>query len=165
MNDLTHDLDQALDQVLGTTAEGWLGEGPMLLSGRLAYYAGCATMWSYRHMADSTRSCLAKTAAVAIAWTTDVTGTDLDDVTDRVRDEYDIAYLKHAGNTPLNPAMPDMHRAAILLEEVGEVARALTPDAHTPVGHAGNLADELIQTATMAAAWLQHEINKQETRS
>lgn len=33
------------------------------------------------------------------------------------------------------------------------VARALTPDADTPVGHASPLRDELIQVAAMALAW------------
>ena len=49
--------------------------------------------------------------------------------------------------------MSDTHRAAILIEEVGEVARALTPDATTPTGHAGDLRAELVQVATMALAW------------
>mgnify|MGYP000893714043 CR=1 FL=1 len=67
--------------------------------------------------------------------------------------EYDRAAAKHHGITPYHPAMSDTHRAAILVEEVGEVARALTPDATAPTGHAGDLRAELVQVATMALAW------------
>lgn len=76
-----------------------------------------------------------------------------------IRSEYDRANTEHNGNTPLNPAMSDEQRAAILMEELGEVARCLTPDAHTETGHAGDLYTELIQAATMAAAWSQHITN------
>lgn len=75
------------------------------------------------------------------------------------RAEFDRAYAKHQGLTPLHPSMSDDDRAAILLEEVGEVARACTPDARTEVGHAGDLAAELIQVATMALTWAQAIIN------
>lgn len=67
--------------------------------------------------------------------------------------EYDRAAAKHHGITPYHPGMSDVHRAAILIEEVGEVARALTPDAASPTGHAGDLRAELVQVATMALAW------------
>ena len=69
------------------------------------------------------------------------------------RVEYDRAAAKHAVTTPYHPSMSDVHRAAILIEEVGEVARALTPDAAAPTGHAGDLRAELVQVATMALAW------------
>lgn len=68
-------------------------------------------------------------------------------------DEYDRAAAKHHDITPYHPSMSDTHRAAILIEEVGEVARALTPDAAAPTGHAGDLRAELVQVATMALAW------------
>ena len=99
---------------------------------------------------------LAYTARLAVLWAQDVRGdaaTELD-VWEEVRAELDRAHRKHDGMTPLHPDMRDMDRAVILLEEVGEVARALTPDAHTSTGHAGDLADELIQVAAMATAWL-----------
>lgn len=67
--------------------------------------------------------------------------------------EYDRAAAKHDGITPYHQGMTDVHRAAILIEEVGEVARALTPDAAAPTGHAGDLRAELVQVATMALAW------------
>ena len=67
--------------------------------------------------------------------------------------EYDRAAAKRHGITPYHPAMSDTHRAAILIEEVGEVARALTPDATAPTGHAGDLRAELVRAATMALAW------------
>ena len=78
-----------------------------------------------------------------------------------VRAEFDRAYAKHRGLTPLHSSMSDDDRAAILLEEVGEVARACTPDARTEVGHAGDLAAELVQVATMALTWAQAIINAQ----
>lgn len=73
---------------------------------------------------------------------------------ERVREEYRRAYAKHGGMTPYNPEMSDDHRAAILIEEVGEVARACTPDASSPTGHGGDLMDEIVQVATMAVVWL-----------
>ena len=66
--------------------------------------------------------------------------------------EYQRAYDKH-GRTPFNPEVAEQMKFVILAEEVGEVARALTPDANTPVGHANPLREELVQVATMALAW------------
>lgn len=62
--------------------------------------------------------------------------------------EYQRAYDKHHGRTPFNPEVTEQMKFVILAEEVGEVARALTP-----VGHANPLRDELIQVAAMALAW------------
>ena len=67
--------------------------------------------------------------------------------------EYDRAATNPHGITPDRPAMSDTHRAAILIEAVGEVARALTPAATAPTGHAGDLRAKLVRVATMALAW------------
>jgi hypothetical protein len=57
---------------------------------------------------------------------------------------------KHGlAQTPLNPAMPDLRRLAILVEEIGEVGECLTYD--NPKGR--DLKHELVQVATMALAW------------
>ncbi|WP_136314440.1 hypothetical protein [Actinomyces procaprae] len=103
--------------------------------------------WRYPHH-------LAELARWTVAWAVDASGLAEDEIWRRVRVEYDRAHRKHAGMTPFHPDMSDDARAAILSEEVGEVARALTPDADTPTGHGGDLVDELVQTATMATAWL-----------
>jgi len=79
--------------------------------------------------------------------------------------EYQRAYDKHHGLTPFNPEVTEQMKFVILAEEVGEVARALTPDADTPVGHAGNLRDELIQVAAMALAWCARIIVDTERRN
>lgn len=110
---------------------------------------------------------MAMTATVAAAWAADLDlagrrPTVIDaDYTGRREEilifdcaaEYDRAAAKHHGITPYHQGMSDTHRAAILIEEVGEVARALTPDAAAPTGHAGDLRAELVQVATMALAW------------
>lgn len=75
-------------------------------------------------------------------------------VLDKVRSEYLRAYRKHEGNTPFNPEMSDDDRTFILFEEIGEVARALTPDADTEVGHGGDVVEEAVQVTTMLVAWL-----------
>ena len=53
--------------------------------------------------------------------------------------------------TPLSQRMNAAEKLVILVEEVGEVARALTYDE----GDLQRLHDELIQVATMSAAWAQ----------
>lgn len=128
--------------------------------GSLARHAGAVAQGGAR-AAD-----MAMTATIAAAWAADLdlagrpATTDADQLVRReeilIYDcpiEYDRAAAKHAGITPYHPAMSDVHRAAILIEEVGEVARALTPDAAAPTGHAGDLRAELVQVATMALAW------------
>lgn len=63
-----------------------------------------------------------------------------------------LAIAKHGWTqTPVNPAMPDSLKLIILVEEVGEVARAMTYDEYDLV----KLRAELIQVAAMAAAWAQ----------
>lgn len=62
------------------------------------------------------------------------------------------AVTKHGQNTPLNPGMLNGERLAILVEEVGEVAKCLTYDHNTDVD---NLVTELLQVAAMACAWVE----------
>lgn len=127
----------------------------------LARYAGDVARGGARPMD------MAMAATVAAAWAADLDlagrrPTVIDaDYTGRREEilifdcpiEYDRAAAKHHGITPYHQGMTDVHRAAILIEEVGEVARALTPDATAPTGHAGDLRAELVQVATMALAW------------
>lgn len=60
------------------------------------------------------------------------------------------AFYKHGyRHTPASRGLDDWRKLAILVEEVGEVAKALTYDQDP-----ANLRTELIQTATMALLWL-----------
>jgi len=62
------------------------------------------------------------------------------------------AVAKHGrARTPLNRDMPGTEKLIVLVEEVGEVARAMSYDHYDP----DNLVRELIQTAAMALAWAQ----------
>lgn len=66
-----------------------------------------------------------------------------------IDEEFSHAHWKHEGLTPRSWRVDDAGSLVVLVEEVGEVARALTYDE----GDRDNLARELIQVATMAAAW------------
>lgn len=69
-----------------------------------------------------------------------------------IRDEMYSAIGKHGFHkTPLSWELSDEKKLVILVEEVGEVARAMTYDEGSEV----KLYKELIQVATMAAAWAQ----------
>lgn len=57
-----------------------------------------------------------------------------------------------ADKAMMNPALPDGKRLAILIEEVGEVAKALNEDMS-----ADELIKELDQVAAMALSWRQVE--------
>ena len=83
----------------------------------------------------------------------DLLGWEHASIVPAIEAEYRRAYAKRQGLTPYSPRLTDDMREAILLEEVGEVARAFTPDAHTSTGHGVLLVEELIQVMTMAAAW------------
>ena len=165
MSNHTHDLENALYDITGYDRTSRPDIPEIRRLGSLAYNAGDALDATSYGAGATVRHSLIQVALGAARWYQDITGASMRCVLDAVRAEYDRAHTKHDGNTPANPAMSDHDRAAILLEEVGEVARALTPDAHTPVGHAGELTSELIQTATMAAAWLQHLINQEEAKA
>lgn len=154
-----HTLDHAIEASRNIPGTFTLLEGKADRLGLLAALAGDAVSLACTDPTPCAHD-LAFTAKVAMSWAD--TLADGEPTADAVRHEYSRAHAKHHGHTPYNPAMSDDDRAAILIEEVGEVARALTPDAHTAVGHAGNLRDELIQTATMALAWLARVLDDQE---
>ncbi|MBL7619176.1 hypothetical protein I7331_08000 [Frankia sp. AgB1.8] len=60
------------------------------------------------------------------------------------------AYRKHGERSILNPAMPDAVRLPVLVEEVGEVAKAMLENADP-----ADLRAELIQVAAIALTWLE----------
>lgn len=63
--------------------------------------------------------------------------------------EFDRAIAKHGwAQTPLNPDMSDTEAFIILVEEIGEVATAMTYDR----GNKDDLKKELLQVAAMAYA-------------
>lgn len=66
-----------------------------------------------------------------------------------IEEEFQRAHEKHDGWTPAHHMMEVGQKLAILMEEVGEVARAVTYDE----GDKENLKKELVQVATMALAW------------
>lgn len=67
-----------------------------------------------------------------------------------LRDEIDRAVEKHTWEqTPLNPKMFKEAKLVILVEEVGEVATAMTYDRGSPK----DLKKELLQVAAMAYSW------------
>lgn len=67
-----------------------------------------------------------------------------------IRREATRAIMKHGWEqTPLNPLMTDAEKLIILVEEVGEVARAMTYDEGSNEG----LREEALQVATMAFLW------------
>lgn len=60
------------------------------------------------------------------------------------------AHEKHGPESMISPDVDPGMRLAILVEEVGEVARALTYDE----ADLANLREELVQVAAMATSWL-----------
>ena len=69
---------------------------------------------------------------------------------DQVANELTSAVKKHGfAQTPMNPEMYYEAKLVILVEEIGEVARAITYDEHDDK----KLKEELIQVAAMALAW------------
>lgn len=67
-----------------------------------------------------------------------------------VLDEIRSAVRKHGyARTPLSTDMGDASKLIVLVEEVGEIARAITYDN----ADYENLKAELVQVATMALAW------------
>jgi len=71
------------------------------------------------------------------------------DILGLIAAEFDRAYAKHDGRTPRSHSVGDQESLVVLVEEVGEVARAMTYDE----GDQEQLAAELIQVAAMSAAW------------
>lgn len=66
------------------------------------------------------------------------------------------AHLRHRQQSMLGPHRTNGDRLAILVEEVGEVARELTYDHGGPHGRRAELVKELIQVAAMAASWVEY---------
>jgi len=81
------------------------------------------------------------------------TGLPLQDATvSAVQAEMLHAVAKHGHDmTVLSPTMLDTTKLVVLVEEVGEVARAMTYDN----GDRGQLVRELLQVAAVAAGWAQ----------
>lgn len=76
----------------------------------------------------------------------------LDDITISAVQAAMIAAIdKHGQRTPLNPHILNPDKLVVLVEEVGEVARACTYDE----GDHDALIKELVQTAAMALSWAQ----------
>jgi NTP pyrophosphatase (non-canonical NTP hydrolase) len=79
----------------------------------------------------------------------------LSDLTlEAVRAESVRAHLKHKdkGGSIFDPNMPILTKLAALVEEVGEVGRALTYDGNEGKDH---LVKELIQVANVALTWVE----------
>lgn len=77
-------------------------------------------------------------------------------ILDAINNEFIRGFNKHNGRTPRSHAVTDEQALVILVEEVGEVARAMTYDE----ADIDNLADELVQVAAMAAAWADRLMNR-----
>lgn len=94
---------------------------------------------------------LRQASAVAVSISREVHGA--------VDAEMSKAVAKHGGmQTPAGGALSDNECLVILVEEIGEVARAMTYDEGDP----GNLDKEILQVGTMALAWLQGRRLKRE---
>lgn len=68
-------------------------------------------------------------------------------------DEYLRAAEKHPGMTLECDGHTDASRLFALVEEIGEVAAALTYDNDVETGHNAQLGDEAIQVVALALAW------------
>ena len=80
--------------------------------------------------------------------------TDLADVYEEIRGERARAHAKHGAMSMESTPEMDLNRLAILLEEVGEVAKEFNEarNHNVPVDKVA-LRKELIQVAAMATAW------------
>jgi NTP pyrophosphatase (non-canonical NTP hydrolase) len=72
-----------------------------------------------------------------------------DGLADRVTEEMMSAFEEHKDHTPYNRTMIPDKKLTILVEEVGEVARAITYDE----GSKAKLMEELIDVIAMAGMW------------
>jgi hypothetical protein len=129
---MTHPLDLALDQVVPR-----VNMAPDLAT--LALWVGDACC-------RPSAGVLLEVVDRCAGWMANL---DIADPKEAMREEYDLACLKHAGMTLDAEGPTDEQRVAALVEELGEVARALTYDKD----HAGDLTTELTQLAALAAAW------------
>jgi len=168
---LENDLDKALaqiEEVMGVLYD------PYRLDDRSSCLADIMFFGSRAWRGEGRKLALASTAALAVLWVARLKYPTAKPrvlrnkarhvLQEDVTAEYRRAHLKRYGYTPFSRLVEDYDKFAILGEEIGEVARALTPDATTPTGHAGDLVEELVQVATMAAAWLAREIVEFEAR-
>lgn len=103
-------------------------------------------LWVGNAVAAPSWSSLLEVADRTSAW---LSALGVTDPAEAMRDEYDRAVLKHPGMTLDQQTPTDEQRAAAVVEELGEVGRALTYDRD----HAGDLQTELTQLGALAAAW------------
>lgn len=129
---MTHPLDIVIDECHPRT--------------RVRPDIGVLTLWVGQACAAPSLSALEEVVERAAGWMANL---DVSDPAEAMRDEYDQAVLKHPGMTLDQDTPTDAQRAAALVEELGEVARALTYDQD----HAGDISTELTQLAALAAAW------------
>ncbi len=128
----THPLDIVIDECHPRT--------------RLRPDIGVLTLWVGQACAAPSLSSLEEVVERATGWMANL---DIADPAEAMRDEYDRAVLAHPGMTLDQDRPTDAQRAAALVEELGEAARALT----CYQDHAGDLSTELARLAAMAAAW------------
>lgn len=170
---MTHTLDHTLDRALtyaGDYAEIWLPENVHKTLGRLMCSAGNAILYARKEDSLANVVQLARYMWMRAIDRNEYADLDAYDKQATMREDFDriiyaefnLADAKHQGMTPYNSAMSDDARAAILGEEVGEVARALIFDADAAVERGEELAEALVQTATTAAAWLARILKDQE---
>ncbi len=76
----------------------------------------------------------------------------LSDVAFEIQRQDDLARAGKFGATHILPGGPDADRLAIIVEEVGEVAKELNEE-RAGKGLPGKLYEELVQTAACAVAW------------
>lgn len=136
-----------LDVVLSTNSMG----GGFAYPGGYERFAdlGKLALWVGNAVSTRAPSMLEATVDISMGWLV-VLG--VDDPGEALRHEYDLAVIKHPGMTLDADGPTDQQRAAALVEELGEVARALTYDRD----QAGALAPELAQLGALAAAWIVH---------
>ena len=139
-----HPLDRALDSVVPRSDCGDPRLRRFVDLGKLALWVGNAAFQPCKSMLDAIID-------ITAGW---LISLGVEDPAEAMRHEYDLACIKHPGMTLDGDAPTDKQRAAALVEELGEVARALTYDRD----HAGELTTELAQLGGLAAAWLIHEM-------
>lgn len=72
---------------------------------------------------------------------------------EEVAQERARAHIKHGDTSMESLAIDDLTRLTVLVEEVGEVARAFNEARHRPPLDMAGLREDLIQVAAMAGAW------------
>lgn len=151
---MTHPLDKAIKE-----AEEFLGYAETYFDFQKteAHRLAAITLSVSNAHNDSTGTSLGFVAARSYHW---LTALNIKDPWEAMRDEYDRAKLKHGDMTLDSDTPTDNQRFYALVEELGEIARALTYDKE----HAGELAAEIRQLGALALAWLTHELEKETSR-